>query len=197
MSDQVKKNMELVNSLMAQAGAKAGQAVQKGNKALIPVPVDYEADSGNVYQGTVFFRRPSSMDYLRMGAIKSELLRAFGVRPIIELLPNGRPHESMAHVDASVMYLARAISACDVLLAEPLPEWMQNHREIEDTDLIIQVYSDFDEALTSFRNGAQGAPARDGQAGAPTENVVDSEALRERDANGAGRDTSADGPEAQ
>lgn len=167
MEDQVRKNQELVNNLMAQAAANKGaQDALLGNDAVISVDVAYTAESGRHYEGTLFFRRPSSMDYLRMGAIKSELMRANGVRPIIEVLPNGRLHESMAHVDNSIIFLARALSAFDTLLTGTVPAWFQNYRDLPDTDLLLQVYEQFDVALASFRHGAQGAPAGDGQAGA-------------------------------
>lgn len=196
MNPSAQQNMELVNSLMRQAATEKGQTIQQGNKALIPVSIDYEADSGKYYEGTLFFRRPSAMDYIRMGAIKSELLRSFGIRPIIEYVqtPDGGSErmESMTHVDASVKFLAHAIATCDVLLASPVPEWFQHHRDMEDADVVIEAYRNFDVALASFRSGTQGVPSRNSQARYDEENVADSQAVREREPQGDGRDTSAE-----
>jgi hypothetical protein len=196
VNEQTKANLELVNSLMAENASKQAQIIQQGNKAPIPVTIDnYEADSGTVYNGTLFFRRPSSMDYIRMGAIKSELLRTFGIRPIVEYVPvpggGYERYESLAHVDNSVKYLAQALAACDVLLTGTVPEWFQNHREIEDTDLIVHVYGRFDEELASFRNGTKRGASPDSEASNNSAPMADSQAVRERESEGDRGNTSA------
>lgn len=196
MNEQARKNMELVQKLMSENAAKQEQVVRQGNKAPIPVEVDYEADSGERYVGTVYFRRPSSMDYIRMGAVKSEILRSFGVRPIIEYvpLPTGGMErvESMAHIDNSIKYLAQAIAACDVLLTGQIPVWFQNHRDLEDSDLVIYVYRRFDEELLSFRTGANGSPATNSQAGDNQAPLANPQDLREREPQGDRGNTAAE-----
>lgn len=196
MNEQAKANMDLVNNLMAENAVKQATAIQQGNKAAINVGIEYEADSGVTYSGTLFFRRPSSMDYIRMGAIKSELLRTFGIRPIVEYVPTPQGGfdrvESMAHVDNSVKYLAQAIAACDVLITGQVPAWFQNHRELEDTDLVVYVYRRFDEELTSFRSGAKRGTSSNSEIGNDAENVAHPQAIRERESQGNGGNPSAE-----
>lgn len=195
MNEQAKANMELVQNLMAENTSKQSKSVQQGNKAPINVEIDYEADSGEQYSGIISFRRPSSMDYIRMGAIKSELFRTFGIRPIVEYvpMPNGGMDrvESMAHVDNSVKYLAQALAACDVLLVQA-PEWFKNHRDIEDTDLVVHVYRRFDEELSSFRSGSQRGPSRDSEDGNDKTVVANTQVVREREPQGDGGNPSAE-----
>jgi hypothetical protein len=182
MNEQVQANMDMVNEMMMKAAAANAATVQQGNKALLAVPIDYVAESGMHYKGTVAFRRPSAMDYIRMGAIKSELLRVFGAQPIVQYVqrPDGGMQmvESMAHVDTTTKFLANALSICDVLLAQPVPEWLQDHRNLTDTDLILQVYNGFEDALASFRTGTQAVPSGNGEAGASPAVVANPEALR-------------------
>lgn len=174
--EQAKENMDLVNKLMAESTGKKAQAVEQGHKARISVDIDYTADSGKTFTGTLVCRRPTPMDYIRIGAAKSNVLRAFGVRPIVDVV-NGQRIESMAHLDQSITFLITSICTFDVLLVEA-PEWFGNYKEIDDTDLVVHCYDRFDEELASFRRGSQGGPARDREDGTDAQALAPSEDVR-------------------
>lgn len=175
MEQNVKQNMEMVKQMMEQAQAeKKADTIRQGNKAHIPVDIDYTADSGEEYKGTIIFRRPSSMDYVRIGAIKSDMLRLSGVKPIVDPQTGT---ESMAHVDNGIMFLLTALATNRVLLVES-PTWFNKYEEIFDTDLVIHVYNRFDAELLSFRRQPKNGPTGSGETISGPESMDSAEVVR-------------------
>lgn len=151
MEQTAQQNIQMVQEMIQKAEVeKKANLIQQGNKAHIHVTIDYQADSGTEYKGTVIFRRPSSMDYLRVGAHKSDMIRLMGIRPIIDQ-ETGR--ESMAHVDQTILYVFQAIATMKVLLVES-PDWFKDYENSQDPDMVVHVYNRFESELLSFRLNA-------------------------------------------
>lgn len=175
MNEQAVQNMAMVQEMMAKAQSeKKAEQIQLGNKAHIPVEIDYTADSDNTYKGTITFRRPSAMDYVRMGALKANMFRSLGIYPIIDPVTG---IESMAHVDNGTQNLLLGLSTFKTLMVD-CPEWFKNYEDLEDADLILHVYNRFDSELLSFRRPAQAGPQGNSENGPSQETMDDTENIR-------------------
>jgi hypothetical protein len=103
------------------------------------------SDMGTRYTGTVVFKRPSVMDYMKMGAAKSEILRNSGVR-------------DLTLVDSGVKLMAQIIGTLKTVVVKS-PEWLVRIDDVEDTDLLFHIYGEYQEWERSFRVSADEFPA--------------------------------------
>lgn len=145
MAVQNKENLAMVQKLMEQS-----DEINLGTLKREQVPIDYTSTSGYVYKGLVEFKRPSVKDYMRMGAIKSEILREAGVINI-EL------------VDSTIKFMAHVLATLQVCMVK-CPEWLLNLEAITDTDLLYEVYEKYEVWQDSFRKDIKQKSEGDSQA---------------------------------
>ena len=133
------ENMAKVKELMATAQeVNAGGNVQNG------VLVDYKSEfDGNRYKGRFIFKRPTMMDYMQMGAIKAQMLGAFGyVDPRL--------------IDGAVNVMATTMSTLRVVIVKA-PEWLldeSGNLDLEgckDPSLMYHILAKYEEWENSFR----------------------------------------------
>lgn len=135
-------NMTKVREMMKQETA---ESIGLGEKARNEVSIEYVSDMGKRYTGTIVFKRPSVMDYMKMGAAKSEILRNSGVR-------------DLTLVDSGVKLMAQIIGTLKTVVVKS-PEWLVRIDSVEDTDLLFHVYGEYQEWERSFRTSADDFPA--------------------------------------
>lgn len=162
------ENMQKVKAAM-EAHAK----VQMAGNLQEAVSINYESYEGNTYEGTVVFKKPTMGDWMRIGAIKADLLRKAGVT-------------DMELVDDTVQLMAHAMATLTVVVIKR-PPWFANLEEMTESDVIYHVYGKYMVWADSFRKPVQGAAAADSK---------DSEGAEFMDASKAPiRRDSADRPE--
>lgn len=142
MSIGNEENMEKVREAMA-----ARDTVRAGNNAEGVVPIEFTSEEGNLYRGTVVFKRPSMSDLMRAGGIKSEYLRTAGVRDV-------------RLVDETVKIMAHVMATLSIVLVKR-PEWLLNLEEVQEADVLYHVYGKFEEWQDSFRKPLPKEPAGD------------------------------------
>jgi hypothetical protein len=128
------QNMAKVREMMVKNTA---EQVNQGAEAQAGVPINYTSDYGKQYTGNVVFKRPSVMDFMKMGGIKSEILRTAGVKDV-------------ALVDGGVKFMAQVIATLKTVIVKS-PEWLVNIDGVKDTDLLFHVYGKYEEWEDSFR----------------------------------------------
>lgn len=136
MSERQKKaeeNMAEVQRLMEEAAK-----VNAGSKLKEGIAIDFLSVDGNRYKGTVIFKRPGVMDFMKMGAIKSEIFREAGV---VEL----------SLVDQSVKMMAHVIANLKVVIAKSSIEDLLKIDECREPELLYHVYGKYEEWEYSFR----------------------------------------------
>lgn len=126
-------NMEKVRSMMEQ---QVGQ-VNIGGALTHSVDIDYTSEFGNHYTGKVVFKKVNMKDIMRMGAIKSEILREAGVR-------------DSRLVDNSVLFMATVLSTLQVVAVQR-PAWLLKPENVEEADVLYHVYDKYEEWENSFR----------------------------------------------
>lgn len=140
VTPEVKKdntaNLEKVREAM-----QVAQEVQAGALAENAVDFDFETNRGK-YVGQVIFKRPNTQDLMRIGGIKSEIFRSAGVRDV-EL------------VDDSVRLLAHVVAYLKVVVVSA-PKWLNNIDEIEDIEILYEVYGEFQTWEHNFRKKLPG-----------------------------------------
>lgn len=122
---EVRRTMELHKKSQAGAELKEGEYI------------DYESQEGNLYQGTVLFKKPSMQDFMRMGGIKSEILRSAGVK-------------DLSLLDPTIDFMAHVISTLEIVLHKR-PEWLLKIGEVKESDLLYHVYGRYQTWADSFR----------------------------------------------
>jgi hypothetical protein len=143
-------NMKKVQQLMQQA-----QQVNLGADLKNAVDVDFTSSEGNVYQGRIVFKRPTIMDYMRMGGIKSEILRQSGV-------------VDLKLVDPSVQFMAHVISVLKTLIVKS-PEWLLDIDSVQEPELLFHVFSKYEVWDDSFRKPDAGESEGDSATTGSTE----------------------------
>ncbi len=142
----------------ALAAVKAAEQARAGAELKEGEMLDYESQEGNHYTGVIVFKKPSMSDIMRMGAIKSEILRESGVRDI-------------RFVDGDISFMATAISTLEVVMYKR-PECLLNLREITEADLLFHVYGLYEVWEAAFRKDFRNTSAND-RATAAGEKAVD------------------------
>lgn len=127
-----KENLAKVEALMAKA-----EQVKLGGELKAGVYIDFTSDFGTVFQGNVIFKRPTMMDYVRMGGLKSEYLRKAGVTdPML--------------VDNTVKLISHVMATLNTVIIK-CPEWLMNLETIEEPDILYEVFEKYEEWEKSFR----------------------------------------------
>lgn len=125
-------NMAKIQQLMAQA-----QEVNIGADLQNGVDIDFTSADGNVYQGTVVFKRPSVMEYMKMGALKSEIYRVAGVK-------------ELQLVDNTVKFMAHVIATLKTVIKKK-PEWLLDIDNMQEPEVLYHVYGKYEVWEDSFR----------------------------------------------
>jgi len=147
-----KENMEVVKNLIEQADrTRLAGDIKEG------VHIDYTSADNNQYTGLVVFKRPTMKDFMRMGAIKSEILRLSGVVDV-------------KFVDDSIKQMALVMATLKVVVVK-YPEWLAKLDDIEEPDLLFHVYDKYEEWLDSFRKPSEGELKRDSESSERKETV--------------------------
>jgi hypothetical protein len=126
------ENMAKVKALMEQA-----QQVNVGSELQNGVDIDFTSADGNVYRGKVVFKRPSVMDYMKMGALKSEIFRLAGVK-------------DLNLVDPTVKFMAHVIATLKTVVVKR-PEWMLDIDNMQEPEVLYHVYGKYEVWEDSFR----------------------------------------------
>jgi len=126
------ENKVKVRELIAQA-----EQIKLGGELKAGVFIDYTSDFGTIFQGNVIFKRPTMMEYVRIGALKSEYLRKAGV-------------VDPKLVDNLIKLMAHIMSTLNVVIIQS-PEWLINLENIQEPDILYHVYEKYEEWEKSFR----------------------------------------------
>lgn len=127
-------NMDKVREMML---TKTAEELNIGDKATNSVAIDFTSEYGTRYQGNVVFKRPNVMEFMKMGGIKSEILRQAGVQDV-------------KLVDLGVKYVAQVIATLKTVVVKS-PEWLVNIDAVQDTDLLFYVHDAYEGWEHSFR----------------------------------------------
>lgn len=146
MSIGNEENMEKVRGLMAKA-----DQIKLGGELEASVPIDYESEYGNKYQGIIIFKHPTMKEYLKIGALKSEYFRQEGVT-------------NLNLVDATVRFVAQVMATLSVVIVK-CPEWLLKLEEIQEPDVLYHVFGKYEEWENSFRKSKKYDGAGDQAAG--------------------------------
>ena len=92
--------MAKVRELMAKA-----DQVNLGGDLMAGVDIDFVTDFGTHVKGNVIFKRPTMLDYVKIGALKSEYLREGGA-------------VNLQLVDNSIKYIAQVMSVLRVVVVK-------------------------------------------------------------------------------
>jgi hypothetical protein len=152
-------NLAKVRALMDQA-----QEIGLGSKKQGELPIDFVSEEGNQYTGLIVVKRPNTMDYMKMGAIKADILRQNGVT-------------DLKLIDDGVKFMAQMLATFQVVIVK-CPTWFLKPEAIEEVEILYHVYAKYELWLDSFRKLRAPELTGDSQASVPAENVVPSEALR-------------------
>lgn len=139
------ENMRKIQEAMTMA-----DQVKLGGNLKSAVAIDYTSETGNEYTGDVLFKRPTALDYIKMGAIKSEFLRTAGA-------------VSLILVDESVKYMAQVMATLKVVVVK-CPEWLLSIEKVADIDALYHVYEEYQKWDNSFRKPVQSPDSGDSKA---------------------------------
>ena len=145
MAKENAENMAKVREAM-----RMHEQIQQGGKLEHAVEVDYISSEGNEYKGIVVFKRPTTMDLMKMGGLKSEFLRLGGA-------------QNINLVDTGIRFLAHVMATLSVVLVKR-PEWLKDVTKVEDTDILYHVHDLYEEWSNSFRKTVSGEPTSDSSA---------------------------------
>lgn len=126
------ENRALVADLMAKA-----EQVKLGGELKAGVYIDHTTVFGTELKGSVVFKRPTMLDYVKIGAIKSEYLRSSGV-------------VNANLVDNSVKFIAQVMATLQVVIVKS-PEWLIKLDSVQEPDILYHVYEKYEEWENSFR----------------------------------------------
>jgi hypothetical protein len=146
-------NMEKVREMMAQT--KRAEDVKLGAELEKGVFIDFVSAYGTVFKGTIVFRRPTAMDFIRMGAVKSRLLGSFGV-------------VDLRLVDMTVKHLAQCMAVIKSVTVKA-PTWLLTDKgeidveNIKEFDLLYHIHDKYEEWDSMFRKGHTEEPQGDSE----------------------------------
>lgn len=136
--NQNAENIKLVEEAIKQAELKTqAEKVNMGENLRDGADIDFESSDGNKYVGKVIFKRPNMLDYMRMGALKSEILRNAGVR-------------DLNLVDKSVQFMSHVMATLKVVIVKS-PSWLVDIDKVEEPEVLYHVYAKFEEFEDTFR----------------------------------------------
>lgn len=137
MSKQ-EENKKLIEQAMKEAELREqAMKINMGGEAKEGVQIDFTTEDGNVYNGVVVFKRPTMIDYMKMGAEKSEILRRAGIVDV-------------NLVDNSVKFMAHVMATLKTTIVK-CPSWLLNLDDIVEPELLYHVYGKYEEFEDSFR----------------------------------------------
>jgi hypothetical protein len=142
MSKDNSANMEKIQEAM-----KMHAQVAQGGELTHSVPVDFTSSEGRNYKGTVVFGKPTAMDVMKMGGLKSEFLRLGGAK-------------DAQLVDQGIKFLAHVMATLSVVL-QKRPEWLADVTKVSDLDLLYHVHDLYEEWESQFRKPVQRAVSDD------------------------------------
>jgi hypothetical protein len=143
------------------AMALAGQ-VRQGGDLTKGVHIEFTSLEGNKYSGWVEFKKPTMSDFMRMGAIKSEVFRAAGVK-------------DLNLVDESIKFMAHTMSTLEVVIAKR-PEWLLNVQAVTEPEVLYHILGKYNEWEDAFRQDFRNTSAPDSEGAEGAETVDTSEA---------------------
>lgn len=165
------EQMAKVRELMQQKNTtELGSSINAGSENTFTWEMDFTSLEGKQYKGTFVFKKLNIRDSLRIGGIKSELLRSYGVT-------------NMSLVDPGMLILLEAVSALTVGIVR-CPSWLLNEdgkvdvQKLETYDVIFAIYDVYDSWLDSFRKSRTSESDADSETAGPTETMANQEDLR-------------------
>ncbi|MEC0169916.1 hypothetical protein [Paenibacillus graminis] len=99
--------------------------------------LDFESAEGNVYKGVLVFKKPTMADLMKIGGLKSEILRTAGV-------------QDARLVDNDILFTAHMLATLEVVLVKR-PEFLLNLNQVKESDLIFHVYGKYQVWEATFR----------------------------------------------
>ncbi len=136
MDNKPQKNINEIRENIAAGG--------KFNEAEV---LDFESAEGNVYKGVLVFKKPTMADLMRIGGLKSEILRTAGV-------------QDARLVDNDILFTAHMLATLEVVLVKR-PEFLLNLNQVKESDLIFHVYGKYQVWEASFRKEFRDASETD------------------------------------
>ncbi|WP_028590360.1 hypothetical protein [Paenibacillus massiliensis] len=142
----------------AQAAIETAQKARAGGELKEGEILDFTSSEGNHYTGVLVFKKLNMADLMKVGAIKSEILREAGVQDV-------------RLVDSDILFTAHVISVLEIALHKR-PECLLKLKEITEPDLLFHVYGlqqmweakfrkDFRNALEDHSEATAGAQVVD------------------------------------
>jgi hypothetical protein len=110
----------------AQAAIETAQKVRAGGELKEGESLDFTSSEGNHYTGVLVFKKLDMADLMKIGAIKSEILREAGVKDV-------------QLVDNDILFMAHVISVLEIALYKR-PECLLKLKKITEPDLLFHVY---------------------------------------------------------
>lgn len=121
----------------AQAAIETAQKVRAGGELKEGEILDFTSSEGNHYSGVLVFKKLNMADLMKIGAIKSEMLRVAGVQDI-------------QLVDNDILFMGHVISTLEIAL-DKRPECLLKLNEITEPDLLFHVYGKYQLWEATFR----------------------------------------------
>ena len=146
------ENLQKVRRLMEKA-----DKISLGSDLETTVPIDYTSFQGKKYEGEVTFKRPNVQDFMKMGALKSEILRKSGVKDI-------------NLVDIPVKALAQTMATLKYVIVSS-PKWLQDVEKMHEPDVLYHIHDKYEEWENSFRTNNDEKHEGDSEASQSTEAV--------------------------
>ncbi|WP_311080961.1 hypothetical protein [Paenibacillus polymyxa] len=139
------------------AATEAAQKVRAGGELKEGELLDFTSSEGNHYTGVLVFKKLDMADLMKIGAIKSEMLREAGVQEV-------------QLVDNDVLFMAHVISLLEIALYKR-PECLLNLKKIKEPDLLFHVYGKYQIWEASFRKDFRNTPEDNSKATAGEETL--------------------------
>ncbi|MGG1673516.1 hypothetical protein ACIFOE_23320 [Paenibacillus sp. NRS-1783] len=130
-----------------QAAVEAAQKVRAGGELKEGEALDFTSSEGNHYSGVLVFKKLNMADLMKIGAIKSEMLREAGVKEV-------------QLVDNDILFMAHVISLLEIALYKR-PECLLKLKEIKEPDLLFHVYDKYQVWEAEFRKDFRNASEND------------------------------------
>lgn len=149
------ENMAKVQELM-----KNASDLRLGGNATAGVPIDYTSLMNTKFTGTVVFKRPNMLDLMKIGGMKSEILRTAGVKDI-------------KLIDKTVNDMAQVVATLKIVVAKS-PEWLLDIDKVEEPDLLWHVFYKYQDWEDTFRKPSEDKPTTDSGTAGGEETVATS-----------------------
>lgn len=140
---------------------EVGAQVSAGTKGTFVVEIDYKTLDGITYTGKLYFKMPSVMQTMQMGAHIASFIQ--GQYPSGQIDP--------ALIPDVVKDLAEAVVTIEMLMSMG-PEWAVKIRECVDYDLPLHVANRYRAERFKFRNAGKTPAASNSGAGAGADPVL-------------------------